>query len=87
MSASRVDAVGTDDEPDHVQHKQLSREVCLRIQQGRQAKGWTQKEFAARLSVKAQVVNDYESGRAIPTQQLLAKMERVLGVKLRGKLD
>ena len=31
------------------------------------------------------MVNDYGAGRAVPNQQLLAKMERALGVKLRGK--
>ena len=30
-------------------------------------------------------MNDYESGRGIPNQQVLAKMERALGIKLRGK--
>lgn len=28
---------------------------------------------------------EYETGRAIPNPQILGKMERVLGVKLRGK--
>lgn len=30
-------------------------------------------------------MTDYESGKAVPNQQILAKMERALGVKLRGK--
>ena len=29
-------------------------------------------------------MTEYETGKAIPTPQILAKMERVLGVKLRG---
>ena len=84
--AYKLDAIGTDAEPDIVQHKQVSREVSLRIQQARQAKGWTQKELATKISEKPQVVNDYENGRGIPNPQILGKMERVLGVKLRGKL-
>lgn len=31
------------------------------------------------------MVNDYESGKAVPNQQVLAKMERALGIRLRGK--
>lgn len=34
---------------------------------------------------KPSVVNDYEQARAIPSQQVLGKIERALGVKLRGK--
>ena len=30
-------------------------------------------------------VNEYESGKAIPNQQVLGKLERALGIKLRGK--
>jgi ribosome-binding protein aMBF1 (putative translation factor) len=29
-------------------------------------------------------IADLESGRAVPNQQLLAKLERIVGVKLRG---
>ncbi len=38
-----------------------------------------------RVNEKPQVVNDYESGRAIPNQQVISKLERAVGVKLRGK--
>lgn len=30
-------------------------------------------------------MNEYESGKAVPNQQVLAKMEKILGIKLRGK--
>ncbi|VVT54019.1 uncharacterized protein SAPINGB_P003866 [Magnusiomyces paraingens] len=52
---------------------------------GRQEKNLTQKELAQRVNEKPNVINDYEAGRAVPNQQLLGKIERALGVKLRGK--
>jgi putative transcription factor len=55
------------------------------IQKGRQDKGLTQKDLATRVNEKPNVINDYEAGRAVPNQQLLGKIERVIGVKLRGK--
>jgi len=45
----------------------------------------SQKDLATKINEKPSVINDYESGRAIPSQQVLAKLERALGVKLRGK--
>lgn len=41
--------------------------------------------YSQKICEKPQVVNDYEAGRAIPNQQILTKLERALGVKLRGK--
>ncbi|WFD29216.1 multiprotein-bridging factor 1 [Malassezia sp. CBS 17886] len=55
------------------------------IGQGRQGKGFTQKELGAKINEKPSVIAEYESGKAIPNPQILAKMERALGVKLRGK--
>jgi len=45
----------------------------------------TQKDLATKVNEKPSVINDYESGRAVPNQQVLSKIERALGVKLRGK--
>eukprot|EP00019_Armaparvus_languidus_P006916 CAMPEP_0168600366 /NCGR_PEP_ID=MMETSP0420-20121227/12730_1 /TAXON_ID=498008 /ORGANISM="Pessonella sp." /LENGTH=138 /DNA_ID=CAMNT_0008638421 /DNA_START=8 /DNA_END=420 /DNA_ORIENTATION=- len=55
------------------------------IAQARQEKGWTQKQLATAINEKQTVVQAYEAGKAIPSNQVLAKMERKLGVSLRGK--
>ncbi|KIW68930.1 hypothetical protein PV04_04842 [Phialophora macrospora] len=44
----------------------------------------TQKDLASKVNTQASVIQAYENGSAIPDQQLLAKLERVLGIKLRG---
>ncbi|KAK9476267.1 multi protein bridging factor 1-domain-containing protein [Lipomyces japonicus] len=54
------------------------------ISKARLEKKLTQKDLAVKINEKANVINDYEAGRAVPNQQLLGKLERVLGVKLRG---
>jgi len=46
--------------------------------------GLTQKEVAQKINEKPSILQDYESGRAIPNPQILGKLERVLKVKLRG---
>ena len=43
----------------------------------------TQKQLAQSLQVKPQVVNDYETGKAIQDSNLINKMQRILGTKLR----
>ena len=37
------------------------------------------------VNEKPQIVTEYEQGKAIPNNQILGKLERALGVKLRGK--
>ena len=49
-------------------------------------KGMTQKDLAQKVNEKPSVIQDYESSKAIPNPQILGKLERALGVKLRGKL-
>jgi len=44
----------------------------------------SQKDVAQKINEKPSVLQDYESGKAIPNVQILSKLERVLGVKLRG---
>ena len=55
------------------------------IQKGRQDKGMTQKELATKICEKPQVVNEYELGKGIPNNQIMIKIEKAIGIKLRGK--
>lgn len=73
-----------DDDTENLSHDKLSSEVKQNIQKARLAAKLTQAQLAQKINEKPQVVQEYESGKAIPNQQVLAKLERVLGVKLRG---
>jgi len=64
----------------------VSLSLSQKIQQGRAAKGMKQKDLATKINVKPQVIGDYESGRAVPDNKILGKIERALGIKLRGKV-
>ncbi|KAL0947313.1 hypothetical protein HGRIS_013432 [Hohenbuehelia grisea] len=54
------------------------------IQTARMELQLSQKDLAAKVNEKPSVLQEYESGRAIPDPQILAKLERILKVKLRG---
>ncbi|ODV96848.1 hypothetical protein PACTADRAFT_48656 [Pachysolen tannophilus NRRL Y-2460] len=65
--------------------KKIDASVGKAISKARLDKKMTQKDLATKVNEKQNVINDYEAGRAVPNQQLLAKLEKTLGVKLRGK--
>uniref|UniRef100_A0A6I8N374 Endothelial differentiation-related factor 1 n=1 Tax=Ornithorhynchus anatinus TaxID=9258 RepID=A0A6I8N374_ORNAN len=68
-----------DRETEELHHDRVTLEVGKVIQQGRQGKGLTQKDLATKINEKPQVIADYECGRAIPNNQVLGKIERVIG--------
>ncbi|KAK3862432.1 hypothetical protein Pcinc_031712 [Petrolisthes cinctipes] len=74
-----------DRETEELRHEKVPADVGRLIQQGRQAKKWTQKDLATRISEKPQVIQEYEQGKAVPNQSVLGKIERAIGVRLRGK--
>jgi putative transcription factor len=44
----------------------------------------TQKDLANKSGVKIDIIQSYEAGRGTPDQAALGKLERALGIKLRG---
>ncbi|XP_017777998.1 PREDICTED: endothelial differentiation-related factor 1-like [Nicrophorus vespilloides] len=74
-----------DRETEELRHEPISLDVGKLIQQGRQSKNMSQKELATKINEKPQVITDYEAGRGIPNNIILGKIERAIGLKLRGK--
>ena len=58
------------------------KKLGIAIQKGRMEKKMNQKDLAQAINEKASVINQYETGKAIPNPAIINKMERVLGVKL-----
>lgn len=68
------------DEIGKIQHTTL--ELRKQIQNARVAKKMSQTELANQINEKPNVIQAYENGKAIPSNQILQKLRRVLGVKL-----
>lgn len=77
-----MDLRKVDEETESFRHQRVSYDFKTALQRARQAKKMTQAELAQKLNVKPSIVSDYETGRAIPDPQLVARMNRVLGVTL-----
>jgi putative transcription factor len=70
-------------ETEDFRHEKITRDLSLAIQKARNDKGWTRKEFAAKINEKEAVIADYETGKAIPSGIIINKMNKVLGVSLK----
>jgi len=84
-SATDLNTKRLDDETDVLAHEKVSGELKKNIMQARLDKKLTQAQLAQLINEKPQVVQEYESGKAIPNQQIISKLERILGVKLRNR--
>jgi len=60
----------------------VTHEFKVALMKARQAKEMSQKDLAQKLNVKPSVINDYESGKAIPQPGFVSQLNRILGVTL-----
>eukprot|EP00927_Polykrikos_kofoidii_P031133 TRINITY_DN2679_c0_g1_i1.p2 TRINITY_DN2679_c0_g1~~TRINITY_DN2679_c0_g1_i1.p2 ORF type:complete len:164 (-),score=23.61 TRINITY_DN2679_c0_g1_i1:77-508(-) len=71
-----------DENTDTFKHDTVSHDFKMALQQARLAKKMTQKQLASSINEKDSVINEYESGKAIPNGPIINKLNRALGVRL-----
>ncbi|OMO74746.1 Helix-turn-helix type 3 [Corchorus capsularis] len=84
-SSTTLNTRKLDEETENLAHERVPTELKKAIMQARMDKKLTQSQLAQLINEKPQIIQEYESGKAIPNQQIIGKLERALGAKLRGK--
>jgi|TARA_Y100000768_G_scaffold337593_1_gene279831 ribosome-binding protein aMBF1 (putative translation factor) len=69
-------------EGDEFKLPKVGQNLKIAIMQARIVKKWSQKELANRCGVGEDLIKKYESGKIVPNNNFVVKMERVLGVSL-----
>lgn len=67
---------------DIIKPKKISNDIKISIQKARLAKKMSQKELAQALGVQQQIIVNYENGKAIPNNQFISKIEKMLNTKI-----
>ena len=65
---------------DTFKNKKVDGSFSIKMKQGRSNKNMTQKELAQKINVKPAVINEYESGKAIPNPKTLNNIKKILGI-------
>ena len=60
----------------------VSKAMANQIAQARTAKKMTQKELATKLNMPVKVVQQYESGKAVPNGAIINKLNRALSIRI-----
>lgn len=82
VTAAGLKAQSLEDDSETLAHAKISTELKTAIMKARTAKGLTQKQLAQQLNMQPQVINEYESGKGVPNNAIIAKIEKALGAKL-----
>ena len=81
-SQAGINLAKFDEDREVYRHEHVSHDFSVALQKARQAKGLTQVQLAAAICEKPSVVNEYESGKAIPNGAIVQKLNRALGMTL-----
>ncbi len=67
--------------------KDLVDDYTERIRDGRQGKGLSQKDLAARLNERVTIISKIETGDMRPDEKLIVKLQKELGIVLKEKVS
>ncbi|XP_028761787.1 multiprotein-bridging factor 1b-like isoform X2 [Neltuma alba] len=79
-STTSLNTKKLDEDTENLAHEHVPTELKKAIMKARMEKKLSQAQLA-----QPQVIQEYESGKAIPNQQIISKLERALDAKLRRK--
>mmetsp|Transcript_29926 Transcript_29926/g.69008 ORF Transcript_29926/g.69008 Transcript_29926/m.69008 type:complete len:144 (+) Transcript_29926:88-519(+) len=71
-----------DENAETFRHDTVSHDFKIALQQARLAKKMNQAALATSVNEKQSVINEYESGKAIPNGAIVGKLNKALGVRL-----
>jgi len=57
------------------------------VKQGREKKGWSQEDLGKKINEKESLIRNVEHGSIRPPEDIVKKLERALGVRLREEVD
>jgi len=63
---------------------ELASDFSSRIRKARQKKGWDQEELARKIFEKKSVILKLENGHLTPSERLVKKLQKALGISLSG---
>jgi len=84
-SAPALNARKLEEDTESFQHRTVDKNLAKAISQARVAKKLTQAQLATAINERPQVIQQYESGDAIPNPAVLNKLDRALGIHLPRK--
>ena len=67
-------------ENDELKHNKITKELRIKIQQGRASKGLTQKQLANNVNLPLQKIQEIENGKAIYNHKDINKIKRYLSL-------
>ncbi|MES1919441.1 hypothetical protein MHBO_001275 [Bonamia ostreae] len=82
LENTNMKALKDEEDINNFKHNTISHSFKVALQKARMQNKMSQTELAQKANLKPAIVNSYESGKAIPNPQIIAKFERILKVKL-----
>jgi len=67
--------------------EELAEDFGDRIRKAREALGWKQSDLGSKVNERESVIAKLESQTMVPTDAMIPKLERTLGIKLREKVE
>jgi len=80
-SGTGLNSKKLDEDHENLKHAKVTFQLKKLLMQERTKAGMTQKELATYCNMKPQIIQNYESGKGIPSSVMLRKIENALASK------